>query len=158
MKKNNVSILRKSFFAILIMLSVVGCGTVSWVPAYNESLEAQIVSGQKMTTKFYSEMMNDEVSHRTYNNYKKGYADITTEISSIRFQVSAMQNNQLVLASVDSLQSKWQQYQDRHKRRDSLHKETNDDMIPILSAGMEGFWTPLMVDMRALKMVRKKNN
>jgi hypothetical protein len=122
------------------------------VPEYNEPLEAQIINGQKMTSKFYAGMMSDDSINRPYENYKKGYADISSEISSIRFQVSSTKNAGLVLASIDTLSNKWLQYQKEHKDASRL----TDSEIKIYMMYMDGFWKPLLVDMRALKMVRKK--
>ena len=74
MEKNR-SVLKQTVFLLLISIFVTGC-TVQWVPEYNEPLEAQIINGQKMTSKFYAGMMSDDSINRPYENYKKGYADI----------------------------------------------------------------------------------
>jgi|GEM_PF-1453292 len=156
MKKNNESIIKKLSTLLLISLFFISC-SVSWVPTYNETLETQIINGQKMTSKFYSQMLLDQVTNRTYDNYKKGYVEISTEINSIRFQVNATKNASLILASIDSLGNKWEQYQERHRARDSNHTPTSDDIIKTNTNLIDGFWKPLLIDMRALKMVRKKD-
>jgi SRSO17 transposase len=150
MKKTNLTFFKKLFVALLVILSFTNC-KVSWVPAYNENLDNQIVNAQKMTVKFYSDMMNDDVNNRVFDKYKQGYSNIATEINSIKFQLSATKNAGVIDSSVIILKNKWQQYQDEQKKKNIL----NDEEIETYMDYMNGFWKPVLVELRALKMVKQ---
>lgn len=150
MKIANQTFLRKILGTIVIISSFTSC-VVSMVPAYNENLENQVINAQKMTSKFYSDMMNDSANNRIFDKYQQGYSSIAVEINSIKFQLDATKKAEDLDSSVTILKNKWQQYQNEHKSYNTL----SDGMIKAYSQNIDGFWKPLLIEIKALKMVKK---
>ncbi|HLO80932.1 MAG TPA: hypothetical protein VK166_08240 [Chitinophagaceae bacterium] len=138
---------------LLFFIAVCFSCKVTWVPDYNAKLEDQITKTAKANDKLYIDMLDDGPDKRTYGHYKEKYNDIEADINSIYLFNEARSNNNDLLVITSNLKNAFQEAKKYHKDNDKL----SDGEIKAYQATMAGFWKPLYLAERGLKINANKN-
>jgi hypothetical protein len=153
---NKNSILSASFwksFLIYLCVSVstlcvsVSCKVI-WVPDYSAKLEDQITKTAKANDKLYIDMLDDGPDKRTYDQYKEKYNDIEADINSIYLLNEARNDNNNLLVITNNLKQAFQEAKQYHKDNKTL----SDGEIKAYKSTLAGFWKPLYLAERGLKI------
>lgn len=126
---------------------------VIWVPDYNAKLEDQITKTAKANDKLYIDMLDDLPDKRTYERYKEKYNDIEADINSIYLFNEARNNNNDLLVITNNLKEAFQEAKKYHKDNNTL----SNGEIKAYQATLAGFWKPLYLAERGLKINATKN-
>jgi hypothetical protein len=146
---HHVSVLPLCLFVFLCISSC----KVIWVPDYNARLEDQITKTAKANDKLYIDMLDDGPDKRAYEHYKEKYNDIEADINSIFLFNEARNNNNNLLVITGNLKTAFQEAKKYHKDNKTL----SDGEIKAYQATMAGFWKPLYLAERGLKINANKN-
>jgi hypothetical protein len=141
-----------SALCLCVLLCVSSCKVI-WVPDYNARLEEQITKTAKANDKLYIDMLDDGPDKRAYEHYKEKYNDIEADINSIYLLNEARNNNNNLLVITGNLKSAFQEAKKYHKDNRTL----SDGEIKAYQATMAGFWKPLYLAERGLKINASKN-
>jgi hypothetical protein len=137
---------------LCVILFVSSCKVI-WVPDYNAKLEEQITKTAKANDRLYIDMLDDGPDKRNYEHYKEKYNDIEADINSIYLFNEARNNNNDLLVITGNLKSAFQEAKKYHKDNKTL----SDGEIKAYQATMAGFWKPLYLAERGLKINANKN-
>ncbi len=144
---------KKQLLLLLTVLSLnlVSC-SIKIVPDYSSLLEEQIANGAKMNDKMYLDMLADDPQNATYLKYANRYSEIKAEINSIELRNNQRDNNKNMLAIVENLKNKFDEYE-------KDHKEKPDGLLPkgeikSYQSGIKGFWLPLLKAEGGLKKAK----
>jgi hypothetical protein len=137
---------------ISFLFSVSSCKVI-WVPDYNARLEDQITKTAKANDKLYIDMLDDGPDKRTYDQYKAKYNDIEADINSIYLLNEARNNNNNLLVITNNLKQAFQEAKKYHKDNKTL----SDGEIKAYQSTIAGFWKPLYLAERGLKINATKN-
>ncbi len=121
---------------------------VTLVPEYSAELENQIAATAKANDRLYIDLLDAPPSERRYQDVHSRYNDIEAEINSIELQNQARIKNQDFLAIIKNLREAFTEAKKYHKDRETL---SNGEILAYKST-MAGFWKPLYVSEKALKM------
>jgi hypothetical protein len=132
--------------ALLVFLSC----KVTWVPEYNAQLEDQIANAAKANDKLYLDMLDQPLASRTYANYAAKYNEIEAEINSIQLKNEARKNNGDFLVINKNLREEFAKYRKEHKDDGTL----TDGKIKVFRLQIAGFWRPLYMAERGLKIAQ----
>lgn len=136
-------------FGVLFLIS---CKVV-WVPDYNAKLEEQITKTARANDKLYIDMLDDGPDKRGYDRFKEKYSDIEADINSISLYNEARNKNDDLVAITKNLKEAFLEAKQYHKEKNTL---TNGE-IKAYQATMAGFWKPLYLAERGLKINANKN-
>jgi hypothetical protein len=139
-------------FSLWIITCISSCKVI-WVPDYNARLEEQITKTAKANDKLYIDMLDDGPDKRAYEHYKEKYNDIEADINSIFLFNEARNNNNNLLVITGNLKTAFQEAKKYHKDNKTL----SDGEIKAYQSTMAGFWKPLYLAERGLKINANKN-
>jgi predicted double-glycine peptidase len=118
------------------------------VPDYSAKLEDQITKTAKANDKLYIDMLDDGPDKRTYDQYKEKYNDIEADINSIYLLNEARNDNNNLLVITNTLKPAFQEAKQYHKDNKTL----SDGEIKAYKSTLAGFWKPLYLAERGLKI------
>jgi hypothetical protein len=142
--------LRHLLLSTLLILSLSSCKVI-WVPDYNAKLEDQIAKTAKANDKLYIDMLDAAPNKRDYDQYKEKYNDIEADINAIQLANEARNNNASFLVINKNLKDAFQEAKKYHKDKQVL----SDGEIKSYQATLAGFWKPLFLAERGLKINSK---
>lgn len=131
----------------------VGC-KVTWVPAYDASIEDQIVSGAKANDLLYMQMMDTPEADRKYAAYSERYLAVKSEINSILMKNQARNNSQDLIASTKDLSTLFEKFRSKHKQDDTI----SDADIELNELQIAALWKVLLIEERGLKLADSDKN
>jgi hypothetical protein len=134
----------------LLVFSLLSCKVI-WVPDYNAKLEDQITKSAKANDKLYIDMLDAAPGKRDYDLYKEKYNDIEADINAIQLANEARNNNASFIVINKNLKAAFQEAKKYHKENKTL----SDGEIKSYQATLAGFWKPLFLAERGLKINSK---
>jgi hypothetical protein len=137
---------------VLFLCLCASCKVI-WVPDYNAKLEDQITKTARANDKLYIDMLDDLPDKRTYERYKEKYNDIEADINSIYLFNEARNNNTNLLVITNNLKEAFQEAKKYHKENNTL----SNGEAKAYQATLAGFWKPLYLAERGLKINAQKN-
>lgn len=138
MKSKKISIL---FICIAL---VVSC-KVSFVPAFNASIVADITEGSKMTDALYLHI--EQSPEKNFDLFGEEYIMIETQINSIILKDQARPKSGNILTIANNLKDAFIKYKTEHKGNDII----NSAQAKIYNTYLQAFWKPLLVAETSLK-------
>lgn len=144
--QTGLSITRFSILFTIICL-LASC-RVSLVPQYNAQLEEQISQTAKATDRLYIDLLDASTEERKYTLIQSRYNDIESEINSIELKNQGRDKNADFLVIIKNLKEAFQEAKKYHKVHDTL---SNGEILSY-QATLAGFWKPLYIAEKALKM------
>ena len=147
--------LRKYGMVLLTMLLFIASACrVTFVPAYSEAIEKQIIETQKMNEKLYNDILASDLANRDYKNFEKTYAEIESNINSLVFQMHAREKNAHFVAMTENLKNSFLKYKNEHKGLNE-GKKISDEAVESYIDYMQAFYAPMLVAEKALKNTKK---
>jgi hypothetical protein len=138
---------KKTLILSLVIICLSSCKVI-WVPDYNAKIEDQIAKTARANDRLYLALLDALPNKRDYELYKEKYSDIESDINSIQMANEARNNNADLLVIGKNLKDAFQEARRYHKERDNL----TDGEIKAYQATMAGFWKPLYLAERGLKI------
>jgi hypothetical protein len=138
---------KKTLILSLVIICLSSCKVI-WVPDYNAKIEDQIAKTARANDRLYLTLLDALPNKRDYELYKEKYSDIESDINSIQMANEARNNNADLLVIGKNLKDAFQEARRYHKERDNL----TDGEIKAYQATMAGFWKPLYLAERGLKI------
>jgi hypothetical protein len=123
---------------------------VTLVPEYNAQLEDQITNAAKATDKLYIDMLDTPQKSRIYQTFQDRYSDIEAEINSIQLKNEGRPKNGDFLAIIKNLKDAFAEAKKYHKD----HTTLSDGEAIAYRATLSGFWKPLYLSEKALKLAK----
>ena len=80
----SVSRYRKLFFSLILMLSIYSSCSVQYVAEYDASIKQEIVRIAKLVDLFWGELLDTPIEDRKYDNFKKMYNKIETDLRGLK--------------------------------------------------------------------------
>jgi hypothetical protein len=107
---------------LLVLILTQGC-VVKLVADYNAKVAQEIINVSKQVDQFYGELLETNVSDRSYDKYKDKYIEIEVNIRGLIIQNKARPlNEESISISVTTLE-KWLKYKNSHKEN-NIYKDT----------------------------------
>lgn len=142
--------MRQLLLNTLLILLLSSCKVI-WVPDYNAKLEDQITKTARANDKLYIDLLDEAPDKRDYNRYKEKYNDIESDINAIQLANEARNNNSSMLIICKNLKDAFQEAKKYHKEKNTL----SDGEIKSYQATLAGFWKPMLIAERGLKINSK---
>ena len=108
----------------LWLFALTGCA-VQWVAEYDKVTEERLLSTYEQVNRLYDDIAQTPTAERHYNQFAKGWADVSTSLRVVALRQKARVDNKESHKIVDTLIRHWEQTRARHKAYsdDAAHRK-----------------------------------
>jgi len=116
----SVSRNRIFFFPLILMLSIYSACSVQYVAEYDASIKKEIVRIAKLVDLFWGELLDTPIEDRKYNNFKKMYNKIETDIRGLKMMNEIRPLNKATTKQAENALELWKEDKQIHKDNDTF--------------------------------------
>lgn len=116
----SVSRYRKLFFSLILMLSIYSSCSVQYVAEYDASIKQEIVRIAKLVDLFWGELLDTPIEDRKYDNFKKMYNKIETDLRGLKMMNEIRPLNKASTKQSENALILWIEDKKIHKENDGF--------------------------------------
>lgn len=116
----SVSRNRILFFSLILMFSIYSACSVQYVAKYDASIKQEIVRIAKLVDLFWGELLDTPIEDRKYDNFKKMYNEIETDLRGLKMMNEIRPLNKASTKQADNALKLWIEDKKIHKENDGF--------------------------------------